>query len=123
MFVFVFVVHPQPVTWCKRNLQVEVKGRAQQLGQTFCSRINYMKLIGTPLRNMTPGEAATESNCNALVITPSDPLEQRGGIRKCSENGRTAADDKLDEELDNIMLGAARVAKQIADEGWPSLNG
>ena len=91
------------------NLQVEVKGRAQKLGETFCSRINYMKLIGTPLRNMTPCEAGPVSNCNALVITLFDPLEQRGGIQNCSENGRNSA-EKQDLEffgsiLENIDAG------------------
>ena len=94
------------------NLQIEVKGRAQQLDQTFCSRINYLKLIGTPLCNIIPCELAAEFNCNNLMITSSDPLEQRGGIRKCSENGRTAIDDEALVLFDLVLQSG--IAEDIA---------
>ena len=87
-FCFCYVI-PASHTMCASaipdqnhaNLQIEVKGRAQQPDQTFCSRINYLKLIGTLLCNIIPCELAAEFNCNNLMITSSDPLEQRGGIR------------------------------------------
>lgn len=85
---------------------MEVIGRAQQFGQSYCSRINYVKVIGTPLYNTVPRHDVTLAGCCSSVdldITADDPMQQRGGIRRCSEYGRPAADDEMSAKMQDIL--------------------
>ena len=96
--------HVQAECQTTAKLQVEVKGRAQQFDQTFCSRMNYMRLVGTPVYNILPCKEAADSYCTDLEITMVDLLEQQGGIRKCSENGRVAAEEAFFADFDPFYL-------------------
>jgi len=99
-----------------------VTGRAQQFGQNYCSRINYVKVIGTPLYNTVPRHDVTLGGCCSSVdldITTDDPIQQRGGIRKCSENGRPADDAEMAANLGGVLASLS----VFLSEGpfWPGL--
>jgi len=88
------------------QLQMEVIGRAQQSGENYCSRINYVSVIGTPLYNTVPRHDVTLAGCCSSVeleITTDDPIQQRGGIRRCSEYGMPAADDEWGAKMQDIV--------------------
>ncbi len=85
---------------------MEMIGRAQQFGQNYCSRINYVSVIGTPLYNTVPRHDVTLGGCCSSVdlnITTDDSLQQRGGIRRCSEYGMPAADDEWRAKMQDIL--------------------
>ena len=71
-----------------------------------------MKVIGTPLYNTVPRHDVTLGGCCSSVdldITTDDPIQQRGGIRKCSENGRPADDDKMAAALNGMMASLSAI--------------
>lgn len=121
-------------------VQVEIIQRAQQLGSSYCSRVNYIKVIGTPIYKYVPHPFAASGNEGAspdsarlslpqetittdihLQVIAHDPLSMKGGLRACSENGRHAEDDELFAELDDILwLGSQLKAVSIMPFDWLS---
>jgi hypothetical protein len=94
---------------------MEVIGRAQQFGQNYCSRINYVRVIGTPLYNTVPRHLPLRNEtggcCSSvdLDITADDPIQQRGGIRKCSENGRPADEDEMSAKIQGMLSSLSTI--------------